>query len=41
MNAQNRNLEADFAVNIKNSQGETDSAKDSQINLFDPEKPEG
>lgn len=41
MNAQNRNLESSFEVNIKNAQGETDSAADNQIALFDPENPEG
>ena len=41
MNAQNRNLEQEFTVNIKNAQGETDSAADNQIQLFDAERPEG
>lgn len=41
MNAQNRNLEQEFTVNIKNAQGETNSAADNQIQLFDAERPEG
>jgi hypothetical protein len=41
MNAQNRNLESTFEVNIKNAQGETDAAADNQVTLFEQEKPEG
>lgn len=41
MNAQNRNLEQQLEVNLKYAQGETDSAADNQIKIFDQERPEG
>jgi len=41
MKARTRNTEQDFQISIRMAEGETDSAAEHRIKLFDREKPEG
>lgn len=41
MKAKTKNIAANFALNIKMAEGESDSAVDFKISNFNPEKPEG